>query len=71
MKVEGIRLELAPDLVRRLKSMGCSEHSELAEVQLIVAQDGTATSSLYIPCCQKFRNEAQGVIDSHNTAQRS
>ncbi len=71
MNVDGTHLERAPSLVRNLKELECSEHFDLADIHLIVAEDGSVQSQHAIHCCEKFRATVQEAIDAHNDAVRN
>jgi hypothetical protein len=70
VKVDGSHLERAPSLVSNLRELECSEHFDLADVYLIVAEDGSVQSQPAIHCCAEFRATVQETIDAHNEAVR-
>jgi hypothetical protein len=70
VNVDGTHLERAPSLVRDLKGLECDDHFELADVYLIVAEDGSVQAQHAVHCCVKFRATAQKTIDDHNEAIR-
>jgi hypothetical protein len=70
VNVHGTHLERAPSLVRTLKELECSEHSDLADIHLIVAEDGSVQSQHAVHCCTKFRAKVQETLDAHNEAVR-
>ena len=66
MKVEGTHLERVPSLVRNLEELECSERFDLADVRLIVAEDGSVQWSPNIPCCEELRATVRETIEAHN-----
>jgi hypothetical protein len=71
VQVEGRHLEREPPLVRNLRQLECSDHTELADVYLIVSEDGSIQMPNFgIHCCDKFRAAAKATIDAHNEAVR-
>jgi hypothetical protein len=70
MKVLGHHLERADSLVRQLEEMECDEHSDLADVHLIIAQDGSVQGQPNVVCCEQFRAAVRNAIDAHNAQRR-
>lgn len=71
MKVDGQHLERARSLVLELQALECSEHDDLADVYLIVSQDGSLQMPDFgIHCCDSFRATAKQAIETHNEAVR-
>ncbi len=71
MKVLGSQLERANGLVRQLEQSECGDHSDLPEVHLIVAQDGSVQYSLNVVCCEQFRSTIREAVEVHNAKFRT